>query len=164
MNDICGAIYYRGYYHIFYQYDPFTGDRWGEDYTAWAHARSKDLLHWEDLPWAFVPMKERGERRCNSGSVTLDGNGRPMIFYTFAPEVPEATKLGKREQWGVIPLDEDLIAWQRVKDGPLMAAGMNGIPAEINGGWSDPFVFQAAGRTFVTFKSCDGVVCEAKNA
>ncbi len=161
MNDICGAIYHNGYYHIFYQYDPFTGDRWGDDYTAWAHARSKDLVHWEDLPWAVLPMKERGERRCNSGCVTRDGNGRPMIFYTFVPEGGGATKLGKREQWGVIPLDDDLIKWRRVQDAPLMAAGMNGVPAEVNAGWSDPFVFRSGGRTFVTFKSCAGLVCEA---
>jgi beta-fructofuranosidase len=164
MNDICGAIYHNGYYHIFYQYDPFTGDRWGDDYTAWAHARSKDLVHWEDLPWAFVPMKDRGEMRCNSGCVTRDGNGSPMIFYTFVPERSDATRLGKREQWGVVPLDDDLIQWRRVKDGPLMAAGMNGVPAEVNGGWSDPFVFRSGGRTFVTFKSCDGLVCEATDA
>jgi beta-fructofuranosidase len=109
-------------------------------------------------------MKERGERRCNSGSVALDGRGRPMAFYTFVPERPEATRLGKREQWGAVPLDDDLIQWQRVKDGPLMAAGMNGVPADINAGWSDPFVFRSGERTFVTFKSCNGVVCEAKNA
>jgi len=41
MNDICGAIHYKGYYHIFYQYNPFSGDTWGADYTLWAHARSK---------------------------------------------------------------------------------------------------------------------------
>ena len=64
MNDICGAIRYKDYYHVFYQFNPFSGDRWGDDYTLWAHARSKDLVHWEDLPWAFLPMKDRGERRC----------------------------------------------------------------------------------------------------
>jgi len=164
MNDICGAIYHNGYYHIFYQYNPFSGDRWGDDYTAWAHARSKDLLHWEDLPWAITPMKDRGEQRCNSGCVTLDGDGRPMIFYTFVPERREATRLGKREQWGAIPLDDDLIKWRRVQDAPLMAAGMNGVPKTVNAGWSDPFVFRSGERTFVTFKSCDGLVCEATNA
>ena len=163
MNDICGAIYYKGTYHIFYQYNPFSGDRWGDDYTLWAHARSKDLVHWEHLPWALLPMKDRGERRCNSGCVFLDGNGRPMIFYTFVPANKKATRLGKREQWGAIPLDDDLIKWRRVKNEPLMAAGMNGIPASIRGGWSDPFVFRSAGRTFVTFKSCGGLVCEAKD-
>ena len=163
MNDICGAIRYKDYYHVFYQYNPFSGDRWGDDYTLWAHARSKDLVHWEDLPWAFLPMKDRGERRCNSGCITLDGHGRPMIFYTFVPDRPDATRLGKREHWGVVPLDDDLIEWRRVKDGPLMAAGMNGVPADTNAGWSDPFVFRSGGRTFVTFKSCNGLVCEAQD-
>jgi beta-fructofuranosidase len=41
---------------------------------------------------------------------------------------------------------------------------MNGVPAEVNAGWSDPFVFRSGGRTFVTFKSCDGLVCEAMDA
>lgn len=163
MNDVCGAIYYKGYYHVFYQYNPFSGDHWGEAYSLWAHARSRDLVHWEDLPWALLPRKDRGERRCNSGCVALDGHGRPMIFYTFVPDRQDATRLGKREQWGAIPLDEDLIRWRRVMDQPLMAAGMNGVPADTNGGWSDPFVFRSDGRTFVTFKSCNGLVCEARD-
>ncbi len=163
MNDICGAIYYKGHYHIFYQYNPFSGDSWGNMYSLWGHARSKDLVHWEDLPWALLPMTDRGERRCNSGCITLDGNGRPMIFYTFVPARKDATRLGKREHWAASPLDDELIEWQRVKNGPLMAAGMNGVPESVNAGWSDPFVFRAAGRTFVTFKSCDGLVCEARD-
>ncbi|RKY08440.1 MAG: hypothetical protein DRP66_04535 [Planctomycetota bacterium] len=163
MNDICGAIYYKGWYHIFYQYNPFSGDRWGEDYSLWGHARSADLVGWEDLPWALLPMKDRGERRCNSGCVALDGDGRPMIFYTFVPARKDATRLGKREHWGAVPLDDDLIRWRRVKNEPLMAAGMNGVPDSVNGGWSDPFVFRSNGRTFVTFKSCKGLVCEAQN-
>ena len=163
MNDICGAIYYKGYYHAFYQYHPFSGNRWGKDDTVWAHARSRDLVHWEDLPWAVLPMKDRGERRCNSGCVTLDGNGRPMIFYTFVPSHGKATRLGKREHWGAIPLDDELIKWRRVKNEPLMAAGMNGVPSGVKSSWSDPFVFKSAGRTFVTFKSCNGLVCEAKD-
>ena len=163
MNDICGAIYYKGYYHIFYQYNPFSGDSWGADYTLWAHARSTDLVGWEDLPWALLPMKDRGERRCNSGCVTLDDNGRPMIFYTFVPARKDATVLGKREHWAAVPLDDELIRWRRVMDQPLMAAGLNGVPPEVNGGWSDPFVFRSGGRTFVTFKSCGGLICEAKN-
>ncbi len=159
MNDICGAIYYGGYYHIFYQYNPFSGDSWGDDYTLWAHARSKDLVHWEDLPWSLLPLKEQGERRCNSGCITLDENGRPTIFYTWVPVEKEK----KREQWAVIPLDDELIKWARFKNEPVMSAGINGIPKSVNGGWSDPYVFRSDGRTFVTFKSCNGLVCEAKN-
>jgi beta-fructofuranosidase len=158
MNDICGAIYFKGYYHAFYQYNPFSGDTWGVDGSLWAHTRSRDLVHWEHLPWALLPMRDRGERRCNSGCVTLDGHGKPMIFYTFVPPTEKP-----RHQWGAVPLDDDLIKWVRVKDEPLMAAGKNGVPQNVNGGWSDPFVFRSAGRTFVTFKSCGGLVCEAED-
>ena len=49
-----------------------------------------------------------------------------MIFYTFVPSRKGATALGKREHWGAVPLDDELVKWRRVKDGPLMAAGMNG--------------------------------------
>ena len=163
MNDICGAIYYKGYYHIFYQLNPFGADMWGVTGSSWGHARSKDLARWEHLPVAIAPMTHRGERRCNSGCVTLNGDGTPMIFYTFVPAKSSATRHGKREQWAAIALDDQLLKWRRVKDGPLMAAGMNGVSAGINGGWSDPFVFRWGGRTFVTFKSCRGVVCEAQN-
>jgi len=162
MNDTCGVIFYKGYYHVFYQLNPF-GDTWGVTGTCWGHTRSKDLVHWEHLPIALVPMTERGERRCNSGCVTLNGSGTPMIFYTFVPLRPDATRLGKREQWAAMACDDELNTWRRIKENPLLAAGMNGVPADVNSGWSDPFVFRAGGRTFATFKQCDGLVGEAQN-
>ena len=161
MNDICGAIYHKGMYHTFYALNPY-GDGWGVSGSAWGHARSKDLVTWEHLPIALLPMTARGERRCNSGSVTRRGDGTPMIFYTFVPKSREATKLGKREQWAAVATDDDLLKWKRVK-GPLMAAGIGGVPASVNAGWSDPFIFKSGERTFVTFKSCDGLVCEAQD-
>ncbi|MCX6997351.1 MAG: glycoside hydrolase family 32 protein [Kiritimatiellaeota bacterium] len=159
MNDICGAIFYKGYHHIFYQNNPYSDDQYG---WGWGHARSKDLVHWEELPFALVPMKHRGELRCNSGCVTLDGNGRPMIFYTFVPQNGRA----KRTQWAALPLDDELFEWCRVGDGPLMEIGKNGVStdkAEVHPSWSDPYVFKSEGRTFVTFKKVRGMVCEAQN-
>jgi beta-fructofuranosidase len=154
MNDVCGAIFHNGYHHVFYQNNPYHDDQYG---WGWGHARSKDLVHWEELPFALVPMKHLGERRCNSGCVTRDGDGRPMIFYTWVPEQEGM----KRTQWAAIPLDDDLVNWRRVGDGPVMEAGKNGVPADVPGGWSDPYVFKEKGRTFVTFKACGGLVCEA---
>jgi len=158
MNDICGALYHKGFYHVFYQLNPF-GDTWAAKGSSWGHARSKDLVHWEHLPIALVPSTDRGELRCNSGCVTLNGQGTPMIFYTFVPEA----KGRKREQWAAIACDDGLRTWRRLDQNPLMAAGKGGVPADMNAGWSDPFVFRAGGRTFATFKSSGGVVCEALN-
>ncbi len=57
-NDPNGMVYYGGYYHLYYQHYPF-GETWGDMY--WGHARSTDLVHWENLPIALVPDRANGE-------------------------------------------------------------------------------------------------------
>src|SRR5947207_10143042 len=49
INDPNGPIFYKGYYHLFYQLDPFS-DKGSIKY--WGHVRSRDLAKWEHLPLA----------------------------------------------------------------------------------------------------------------
>src|SRR5262249_62291113 len=52
MNDPNGPIFWKGRYHMFFQYNPY-GAVWGN--MHWAHAVSPDMLHWRHEPVALAP-------------------------------------------------------------------------------------------------------------
>ena len=79
MNDPNGFCFYRGQYHLFYQYHPFSR-RWGP--MHWGHAVSSDLLHWTYMPCAMAPDTEADAGGCFSGSAVEMPDGRMMLCYT----------------------------------------------------------------------------------
>lgn len=68
MNDPNGPIYYKGKYHLFFQYNP-SGSTWGN--ISWGHAVSPDLVHWTELPLA-IPQDD--SEYIFSGGVVYDKN------------------------------------------------------------------------------------------
>ena len=78
INDPNGFIYYKGEYHLFYQYFPY-GTRWGT--MHWGHAVSKDLVHWEHLGIAVFPTKAYDRNGIFSGSA-LEIDGKLHLYYT----------------------------------------------------------------------------------
>lgn len=160
MNDICGALWHAGWYHIFYQFNPFA-DRcdWSCVTACWGHARSRDLVCWEQLPIAVAPSVGEGNYQCASGCATLRADGTPMLFYGHTPlPRPDGTR-PPRQQWAALPLDPELRTWRTLDVG--LAPGKSGVPADIAGCWTDMFVFREAGRTFALFKEAGGLVVEA---
>lgn len=78
INDPNGFIYYKGFYHLFYQHFPYAA-RWGT--MHWGHAISRDLVHWEHQDIALFPTKYADQNGCFSGSAIVHED-RLHLFYT----------------------------------------------------------------------------------
>lgn len=79
MNDPNGPLYHKGWYHLFYQWNPDSAV-WGN--ITWGHAVSRDLLHWLHLPLAMVPDHPYDANGVWSGSATRLPDGRIVMLYT----------------------------------------------------------------------------------
>jgi len=75
MNDPNGCIYYKGVYHLYYQYHPFSSV-WGP--MHWGHAVSTDLISWEEKPIALYPDETCGW--AFSGSAVFDKTNSSGLF------------------------------------------------------------------------------------
>lgn len=151
LNDANGPFFADGYYHIFYQFNPFM-----DGYMMWAHARSKDLVNWEHLPIALWPEWDRGEYHCYSGSALMV-DGKPQLFYTFVPDT-----VSPREQWKAVPTDAEYKTWEKSANNPLISFKEGEIPG-MTPSVRDPFVFEADGKTFMLLCGNDIYLYEAKD-
>ena len=77
LNDPNGICFFKGYYHVFYQYayEAVGGNKY------WAHLKSKDLINWEEAPLFLSPDKEFDKSGAYSGSALVK-DGIMHIFYT----------------------------------------------------------------------------------
>jgi len=78
INDPNGFIYYKGEYHLFYQYFPYS-PHWGT--MHWGHAVSKDLVHWDHRGVALFPTVDGDRNGCFSGSA-IEHDGKLYLVYT----------------------------------------------------------------------------------
>ncbi|CAL5067621.1 unnamed protein product [Urochloa decumbens] len=78
-NWINAPLYYKGWYHLFYQYNP-KGAVWGN--IVWGHSVSRDLINWVALKPAIEPSIASDKYGCWSGSATMMPDGTPAIMYT----------------------------------------------------------------------------------
>jgi fructan beta-fructosidase len=88
LNDPNGMVYYKGTWHLFYQY---AEDVRGNSPKFWGYATSKDLVHWKEHDLAFKPDKNGavwsgGAAVDWTNSTGFGKNGKPPLvgMYTAA--------------------------------------------------------------------------------
>ena len=80
MNDPNGMVFYKGEYHLFFQYNP-QGQVWG--HMSWGHAVSTDMVHWKQLG---VAIPEDPNYMIYSGSAVVDWNNSSGLCKSADPK------------------------------------------------------------------------------
>ena len=139
MGDPNGGIYYEGWYHIFYGHQPFAYHPGG---WYWAHARTKDLLHWEHMENELTPAFELGLDAIGSGSAIVTDNGQKLAFYSVGDGE------GGMKFWRAEFNNDQLSRWSHPGVNPVLTLDHPGLPP-FDDFWRDPFVFNYGDRTFM---------------
>ncbi len=128
--------YWNGEYHVFYLRGKGNDNRWPRWKTCWAHLKSRDLVHWEELPNAL----EIGEQRFPDGGACYTGcvfykDGQFHIMYAgYNPGHPEG-----REQI-LHAVSSDLIHFTKDPGYPKVIEPDGVIYRKMND-WRDPNVY-----------------------
>jgi fructan beta-fructosidase len=116
-NDPNGLLYYKGQYHLFYQHNPF-GNVWG--HMTWAHAVSKDLIHWKHLP---IAIPEENNVMIFSGTCVADINntrgfgkgGKVPLVAVYTGHIE-----GVNQSQHIAYSLDDGITWTKYNNNPIL--------------------------------------------
>ncbi|KAL2962291.1 hypothetical protein AAZX31_17G134000 [Glycine max] len=114
MNDPNGPMYYKGWYHFFYQYNP-NGAVWGD--IVWGHAVSRDMIHWLHLPLAMVADQWYDMQGVWTGSATILPNGEIIMLYTGSTN--ESVQV-QNLAYPADPSDPLLVDWIKYPGNPVL--------------------------------------------
>ncbi|MFI3054479.1 glycoside hydrolase family 32 protein [Streptococcus suis] len=152
INDPNGFIYFRGEYHLFYQFNPYESV-WGP--MHWGHAKSKDLVNWEQLPVALAPDKDYDKDGCFSGSAIVKDD---VLWLMYTGHINNED--GTVSQVQNMAFSTDGIHFEKIEQNPVATA--EGLPEEvIANDFRDPKIFGKDGHYYsvVATKHKDNVGC-----
>eukprot|EP00029_Vermamoeba_vermiformis_P013583 TRINITY_DN8503_c0_g1_i1.p1 TRINITY_DN8503_c0_g1~~TRINITY_DN8503_c0_g1_i1.p1 ORF type:complete len:513 (-),score=86.48 TRINITY_DN8503_c0_g1_i1:524-2062(-) len=146
MNDPNGMFYYKGYYHVFYQYATTV---YGTNQKYWGHTVSKDLVTWQRLPIGLSPDQAGADDYgVWSGSAIVINGSKIMAIYTGINE-PNVVDSGAQTVCLAYPKSDDglLVNWYKDTDNPVVV----GPPSEFEGvllGFRDPSIWFQNGKWY----------------
>ncbi len=154
MNDPNAPVYWRGKYHMFFQYNPGAAV-WGD--MHWAHAVSEDMVRWKHLPVALSPTPGGYDAAgCFTGSFVEDAQGKAAIVYTgVANSAPAEATLRdgvsnlKETQCFAGTDDPMLLKWEKAP-APVIAKPPEGMAVT---GFRDPSAWRDGDWYYMTVGS-----------
>ena len=145
INDPNGLVWFDGWYHLFYQHNPFSETPF-EGPMYWGHARTKDFLAFEELPLALAPEKPYDKGGCWSGTAIVRDDTLFLFYASIRPgEDPHITGTESVS----VAYSKDGVHFEKYEGNPVIAAH----PDEGCPDFRDPAVTQIDGRYYLVMAS-----------
>ena len=118
INDPNGFSAYKGEYHLFFQYHPYS-TKWGP--MHWGHVKTGDFIRWERLPIALAPDTEYDKGGCFSGSAVELPDGRHLLLYTGVHRVRREDGVMEEFQTQCVAVG-DGVSYEKYEGNPVLDA------------------------------------------
>lgn len=126
INDPNGLVYFKGYYHLFFQHAP--GSETPKQPMHWGHARTKNFIDWEELPIALYPDKGYDADGCWSGTATVKDDTLYLFYASIHGE--------EQIQTVSIAYSTDGISFEKYENNPVIST----YPSDGSHDFRDPAV------------------------
>lgn len=104
--DPHACVYWKGKYHLFYQFNKVSP----RFISRWGHASSVDLVHWTHHPIALAALPEDADKVLFAGNAFISKEGVPTIIYHG---IGAGICIATSE-------DDDLIHWTKCPENPVI--------------------------------------------
>lgn len=142
INDPNGLVFFQGYYHVFYQHQPLY-EQPGHAPMVWGHARTKDFLHWEELPVAMEADRPYDKDGVWSGTATVK-DGVMYLFYASVSDNKQTISAAR---------SADGLNFEKFECNPLIS----NYPKDGSADFRDPAFFSEKGVNYLLIASADTV-------
>ncbi|SDO50726.1 sucrose-6-phosphate hydrolase [Alkalicoccus daliensis] len=131
LNDPNGWVQWKGTYHMFFQWNPFSPDH---THKFWGHYTSEDLVSWNEEKIALAPSEWYEKNGCYSGSA-IEKDGELALLYTGNVK----DENDERESYQCLAVSSDGISFE--KKGPVV----DSLPEGYTAHFRDPKVWKENG-------------------
>lgn len=133
LNDPNGLAFYKGLYHVFFQWNRFKKDH---SYKEWGHFTSKDLVKWKWEGSALIPDQPYEKNGVYSGSALVK-DGQLFLYYTG-----NAKNHGIRKSSQCLAVTEDGKTF--IKKGIVLST-----PSEFTEHFRDPKIWEKENKYYM---------------
>ena len=145
INDPNGLVYFKGYYHIFYQHSPNHEKPWFEP-MYWGHARTKDFITFEELPIAIAPDMPYDKTGCWSGTAIVKDDTLYLFYASVRKDdgAPAWDDNGRVESVSMA-FSKDGINFEKYEGNPVIKT----YPVDGGHNFRDPAVMEKDGKFYL---------------